>query len=1069
MKKYISFDIGISSIGWSVLGFAKETPHVLGCGSVIFPPEDCQNQARAKHRQQRRHIAATRNRIKRLEKLFLTLEVLSEDDLSECRQKPHPWPWLLAARVISSDLVLDWKELWAVLRFYSHNRGYDGNALWAGEGSDPEDVEKVKSAHALMEQYNTETMCETICAFLEIDPRCDANPRLSRYFKGENAAFPRTVVMTEVELILKKHINKLQGMSKELCDMLLKDWRVGKDLGYKAKLPERFIGGLLFGQLKPRFENRIIPRCRQTGEKTPKKHSREYYAYRWAMLLANLRVNDSSEKRSRPLGLSERKKLNQVMVEKGYLTKSQLARAIERNLNLEPKNLESMFVIPEMEQALTLDPAKREVNGTIFKIVWREIPDLWKKLFLNQLFTERNYKGFPPSFEQWRSRMVEAGFCVKEFDLALKKAWIKESEKLAKKNIKVTSEEFSSRPLRISASHRAAGRASYSRQKLKDAVDYVMRGKDPRSCGGPLWGTSDIESKFTSIGIDQESNNHLVRHRLKVLNKVFSDIVERYADGDISKVDSVCVEVVRDLVQYSGKTAEEKAQLLGKQLWHHRQVSEFLEKERQRRSGDFEISASLIKKVRIADEMGWRCPYTGKEYTLSQILSGDVDREHIIPRSIRPTDAMHALVLTFKGINKEKGARTGLRYIEETALQSHTLCLEGYQSLVKKLKKKGPSKDDEDRCRKRKIALLTLDYDRRNNEANKDIEFTDGLLSQTSYLNKLAAKQIKNYILQKLSNEKKMPQIVQMPGSVTGVVRTAWDLFDQLREVCPEARGKIKTEIRSITHLHHALDSIVLALAVHFFPKDGRLWALLSKRKISKAEDRVYMCEVLRGIISLSADGTWRLKPLHDSLKGEIVERLKEKRVVRYNPRTMRGLKVQQNAWRVCGETAGDKSKMDIRMRARDPEGKRVLKVKSERKTKLLGFNPGKKDSKLKALKGTLVVEANYGVTLDPRPQVITYFQVWKQIKELQRQNGGRHVRILRNGDMISVKDGKYAGLWRIHSIKNANFGIALDIASLDTVKAKNKTEGSRMNVRLKSLLEGELQILNVGFCGPET
>src|SRR5207244_3043206 len=87
-------------------------------------------------------------------------------------------------------------------------------------------------------------------------------------FKGLNAAFPRIVrkdgivvggVEWEVGKILQTHFGKLKGMDANLEKALLSDWRSVPcpDL----KLPRRFQGGLLFGQLVPRFDNRIISIC----------------------------------------------------------------------------------------------------------------------------------------------------------------------------------------------------------------------------------------------------------------------------------------------------------------------------------------------------------------------------------------------------------------------------------------------------------------------------------------------------------------------------------------------------------------------------------------------------------------------------------------------------------------------------------------------------------------------------------------------------------------------------------------------------------------------------------------
>jgi hypothetical protein len=63
-----------------------------------------------------------------LKALLLQLGVMTKAELD----KPGcAWPWLLAARVLKSQSngdakLLTWPELWDVLRWYAHNRGYDG-------------------------------------------------------------------------------------------------------------------------------------------------------------------------------------------------------------------------------------------------------------------------------------------------------------------------------------------------------------------------------------------------------------------------------------------------------------------------------------------------------------------------------------------------------------------------------------------------------------------------------------------------------------------------------------------------------------------------------------------------------------------------------------------------------------------------------------------------------------------------------------------------------------------------------------------------------------------------------
>lgn len=344
----LSFDVGHASIGWAVVDNTDVVPKPIGTGSVVFRPDDCLNISRSGFRRSRRNIAARRNRIKHLKELILHLGLLSEAELN-LHPRPHPFPWLLASQALSHGRILTWNELWSVLLWYAHNRGYDGNVLWT-EAEQGEDTEKVTRARNIMEEHGTSTMAETICAYLGVDPTSEKNPDLKKYFKGENAAFPRDVIEEEVHNLLLIHEKKLKGLDYHVISCLLED---AKAIDCPAiRLPQRFKGGLLFGQMIPRFDNRIIPTCRITGEKTPSKHCTEFYRYRWGMLLANIRVKDTATGQIRPLLATERASVHSKMEEKGYLTKTELTKAVNTLANCEAANLETMFLIPEMEKAL---------------------------------------------------------------------------------------------------------------------------------------------------------------------------------------------------------------------------------------------------------------------------------------------------------------------------------------------------------------------------------------------------------------------------------------------------------------------------------------------------------------------------------------------------------------------------------------------------------------------------------------------------------------------------------------------------------------------------------------------
>ena len=90
--------------------------------------------------------------------------------------------------------MLTWSELWDVLRWYAHNRGYDGNKGWSrheADAADEEDTEKEKRAGELLDGFRVKhgragTMAEV---FLKLS-------------KGPGAATPGTYFSTPIYLAL---------------------------------------------------------------------------------------------------------------------------------------------------------------------------------------------------------------------------------------------------------------------------------------------------------------------------------------------------------------------------------------------------------------------------------------------------------------------------------------------------------------------------------------------------------------------------------------------------------------------------------------------------------------------------------------------------------------------------------------------------------------------------------------------------------------------------------------------------------------------------------------------------
>ncbi|MFD2256736.1 type II CRISPR RNA-guided endonuclease Cas9 [Luteolibacter algae] len=1106
----LSFDIGYASIGWCVLDTttpAPKAPEILGTGVVTFPTDDCLASKRRDLRRTRRHIRSTRQRIERMKRWLQHRGVLSREDLD----KPgHPAPFLLAAATLQGKKELSAWELWTVLRWYAHNRGYDGNSLWSRDEANDDDTEKETNAKNIMAKHGTSTMAETVCACLGLKV-ADHATRISSAlpYKTLNSAYPRETVYQEVGKILCKHTGVVPGLDTETVRFLLKNSPLTREERDKLtsvgiKLPLRYHGGLLFGQLVPRFDNRIISRCPLTWAKTydeaiaegkddkearklaekfakvPAAKSVEFLEYRFARIIANLRANGE------PIAPELRLTLLNLAREQGRLTTKDLNRELKEYYGKAKTNISDYFTLhPDSTDALVLDPVAKLIHTKqILTPIWsllspetqEKLKDSWQKNKAISL-----------------AEIIHLSGKREKLEAALQPAFLKANKPKQGKTKYADFDQYLRKT--TIAPDFPSGRAPYARPVLKQVLTEVLAGHDPTKAArktsasegetkeqdGILYPLNVKGSRVRTLEaerpLDQLTNNHLVRHRLLILDRLTEDIANEFlTDG--REVSQIIIEVARELKEFSGKTAKEISSELNNRLKDFKSTISYLEKH----APDMELNGSLIRKARIAMDMGWKCPFTGEQYEPSSLKN--LDRAHIIPFASRNTNALHALVLTRPEINSKQGKRTCLQFImdEEENRKSgksnlDLFTLKQYEAFVEKLDTKGHP-DDARRKKARKALLLTKDMD------DKDLGFTDGQLTQTSHLAKLAMRDL----------TKRFPSaaIDPIPGPVTAELRKAWDLTGTLSGVCPEVLdkdGKVKPkgEIRGLTHMHHGLDAATIAIAAHYFPfnkngqdQKGKLWRALLKRSRTPEEQAFLQKTGLFKTYQKPAydhEGTpkparteLKLEDLPASLKQSLRLSLSQARVMQHLPADRSGAKAELTIWGVVStEGEGDDARITLRQNATTVEEgrrKRDPKTREERAGKLLGPNPKGGRGKLAAIKGAMIIGENYGLALDPTPTVIPFHNVTARLAELRKANGGKSIRVLRNGMLVHLEKSParsqqdYSGVWRIASIKNNKGKFLIDMIRPAYITPQNGVEWSGMNKNIGPLLECGLTIL---------
>ena len=602
------------------------------------------------------------------------------------------------------------------------------------------------------------------------------------------------------------------------------------------------------------------------------------------------------------------------------------------------------------------------------------------------------------------------------------------------------------------------GRAPYSERVMRQAVAEIFAGKDPRAEGGILYRDATKEDPLPEKDIDRATNNHLVRHRIKILLRLLGDIVHDYAENNPARIGKLFVEVARDIKDFSGKKKKEIdseiASFRRSALQAAQKAAEALECD------PAAVTAGLTRKMRIAADLGYTCPYTGKTFDARDISSKTVDLDHILPRSQRATDAMDALVLTFNAVNRLKGARTARQFIRDcggqtvqaTGPDGQIISLqirteEQYLAAIDKLRcaSSVPKEKRIFKQRADKLKMLTVD----------EVEgMTQGMLTQTSAIAKLAHRAILGWFK---GHGCKPIRPILLPGRITKEVRTEYNLlgmlaqFDaRLIQTFTDFDGTQKTKVvpkgdmRNLTHMHHAVDAIAILLAGTLITPQNRVWDLIAKRRQTEAEKDFLL---QNGPFAWDSHDHLTLQRLAPDVERSIRAALGELRTVRYASKRLGRTVLEETQWRVEKVENG-------RVFLRQGRGKAAKRTDLSISA-VYGLNPPSGNGKLLRNKAVYVGDANYAIALTDPPVVLRERFVWRELQALAVKNGGKVPKLLRKGDLIETSDGDKKQVWMVRSIKDNKGTLLLDLTvPYNAEGAKNGVSYWRINIRLLSLLK---------------
>lgn len=253
-------------------------------------------------------------------------------------------------------------------------------------------------------------------------------------------------------------------------------------------------------------------------------------------------------------------------------------------------------------------------------------------------------------------------------------------------------------------------------------------------------------------------NNTLVLRSLHELRKVVNGIIAKH--GSPSRIH---LEMARDL-KMSAKQREDHA----KKNNQHKKSRELATTKLE--ENGIVPTRDAILLYRLWEEQNERCIYSGKTISFKQLISGDVDIDHIYPRRANDDSYMNKVVC-FRQENADKKDRLPIDWLGESS--------EKFQNLTKRVE--------------------TLPYPKRKRLLAESVPegFAARDATDTAYMTKVARHYL-TYLVEKDHH------VFCTKGKHTAFLRKQWGLNFLLRHDLLDLKNRED-------HRHHALDAIVIA------------------------------------------------------------------------------------------------------------------------------------------------------------------------------------------------------------------------------------------------------------------
>jgi CRISPR-associated endonuclease Csn1 len=732
----LGLDIGANSIGWALLSLREG--RILACGTRVFPEgvdafdtakEKSRTQERRTKRGMRRQIARRARRKRQLRTLLVAHHLLPAEP-AELAAVLSLDPYALRAKGL--DQALSAHEIGRVLLHLGARRGFLSNSksdkakAKAKETSDM--LKEISELESEIQRAGHRTLGEHLAALV-------AKPGEKPLVRIRGKHTRRDMLRREFDLLWSaQKVHHPSSLTDELKKAL-------DDPGGDATW---WMGGAIFGQRNLYWPASMIGMCEyEPKERRAPKSDRIAQRYRLLSEVNNLKYIDPGSGRVCMLDQGQRS----ILID--HLSKS---------------------------KELTFEQARKKLNFP--QAVRFNLEEGERSKLKGHLVDYLMAKDSPFSKEWWdlpearRDEIVRAIINPRNTDDAIRNIAMREWGLTAEQTDQLLSVALPD------------GYGNLSRKAIEKLVPHMEKGlllmtDDGTPCAltvaGYLRPDQRAHERLDALPEPPDLPNPVVRNALHELRCLVNAIIREYG-----KPDRIHVELARNIKMGPEKRSDYNKAMREREGERDRAADAILAE-----TPGAKLSRDLINKYLLWEQQGGRCVYSGRSISLSQLLGGDIDVDHILPRWRSLDDSFANKVVCFRDMNRDKGDRTPYEWLS--------------------------GRPDKYEALKQRIRVLSFRKRARFTQEKIDTdEFAARQLVDTAYITRAAVDYLRCLV-------DKPHYVLGGKGTYTAELRHLWGIETVLSELPDSPAWASQTNSRPgeknrADHRHHAIDAIVVAL-----------------------------------------------------------------------------------------------------------------------------------------------------------------------------------------------------------------------------------------------------------------